>query len=800
MVNLLETMHKCCLPSGVPSESPSAYEKSLVHKIFGGLLRSQVKCMQCSYCSNKFDPFLDLSLEIFKADSLHKALMHFTATEQLDGGERQYQCQRCKQKVKALKQLTVHKAPYVLTIHLKRFGAHDPGQKIDKKVHFGPTMDLKPFVSGSYEENLKYTLYGVLVHAGWSTHSGHYYCFVRTSTGMWYSLDDNRVVQVSERTVLDQKAYMLFYVRDRKNFTPKKSIDVVQKQNLVASAIAKKTYSSVSQGLKETIQNGPVEKSLSGVVASAAVTKNDVSNVGLSKEILSKEASAPKSSRFSSECLALKNGPMSEPSPNVVLSKQRVKGPPVLNPTLEKSMPPSAPSVKGSSECLALKNGPMSKPSPNVALSKQRVKGPPVLNPTLEKSMPPSALSVKGSGITNLGNAIAASTGAKFNERSEDEISKKDQGILDVIQANCIGSQNSAADKPDSGKTSPKVSIISNADETLDKVEPVKLPNGPSGENFQVDSMPKGSAAGDSLIEKADDGDQKLSTKTVEFSSPSSMMNGSIDTKTLDCKPHRKFKKKNMKCRMRSMHLVSNNLFRASLSLRKKKKHRRSKRHTSDIKNLTQEHLLEAGCLSIGQGPSTSDKTQTTSVGPTNPLGKRVKHGTKKGDKRTAGKDVKTSSSECVMDTMDVEFRDRIGQEGGMLATDKEPQKSSSSVAKQWDAQRSDSLNDSKRDQMQNGLMSMLTRGLDETIVARWDEIEWPSNQVMESRSVEGVTIGYVPDEWDEDYDRGKRKKVRSSNGSFGGPNPFQEIATKKAHFKKAKKDRSSSGNQPFRI
>lgn len=41
-MNLLESMHKCCLPSGVPSESPSAYEKSLVHKIFGGRLRSQV--------------------------------------------------------------------------------------------------------------------------------------------------------------------------------------------------------------------------------------------------------------------------------------------------------------------------------------------------------------------------------------------------------------------------------------------------------------------------------------------------------------------------------------------------------------------------------------------------------------------------------------------------------------------------------------------------------------------------------------------------------------------------------------
>lgn len=42
MINLLESMHKCCLPSGVPSESPSAYERSLVYKIFGGRLRSQV--------------------------------------------------------------------------------------------------------------------------------------------------------------------------------------------------------------------------------------------------------------------------------------------------------------------------------------------------------------------------------------------------------------------------------------------------------------------------------------------------------------------------------------------------------------------------------------------------------------------------------------------------------------------------------------------------------------------------------------------------------------------------------------
>ncbi|KAK8919287.1 Ubiquitin carboxyl-terminal hydrolase 23 [Platanthera zijinensis] len=252
MVNLLESMHKCCLPYGVQSESPSAYEKSQVHRIFGGKLRSQVKCDQCSYCSNKFDPFLDLSLEIMRADSLRKALAHFTAMELLDGGERQYQCQRCKEKVRAFKQLTIHKAPYVLTIHLKRFGSTIHGEKLSKKVEYGPTLDLNPFISDRHEGGYKYTLYGVLVHAGWSTQSGHYFCYVRTSSGMWYSLDDNQVTQVSEKTVLSREAYMLFYVRDRKSAVkssvtspPKADISARPAGNIVTPMVERKSSVAV---------------------------------------------------------------------------------------------------------------------------------------------------------------------------------------------------------------------------------------------------------------------------------------------------------------------------------------------------------------------------------------------------------------------------------------------------------------------------------------------------------------------------------------------------------------------------
>ncbi|XP_076936312.1 ubiquitin carboxyl-terminal hydrolase 23-like isoform X2 [Bidens hawaiensis] len=296
MVNLLESMHKCCLPKGVPSESQGAYDKSLVHKIFGGRLRSQVKCMQCNYCSNKFDPFLDLSLEILRADTLHKAFANFTAKEQLDGGAKEYQCQQCKQKVKALKQLTIHKPPNVLTVHLKRFGSHISGQKIDKKIQFGSTLDLKPFVTGPYDGDLKYTLYGVLVHAGWSTHSGHYYCFVRTSSGMWYQLDDNRVYQVSEKKVFEQKAYMLFYFKDRKNSPTKKTVDVHQKEKIVMNGTPNGPGAPREAQMKTGLGNGSLNAERNGSTSAAPkeIPTNTILSNGSSNGHMSSVNGAPK--------------------------------------------------------------------------------------------------------------------------------------------------------------------------------------------------------------------------------------------------------------------------------------------------------------------------------------------------------------------------------------------------------------------------------------------------------------------------------------------------------------------------
>src|SRR5262249_35008492 len=58
-----------------------------------------------------------------------------------------------------------------------------------------------------------YSLYAVLVHAGHSVHSGHYYCFVKAANGLWFMMDDSSVRQVGLSHVLEQKAYMLCYQR-----------------------------------------------------------------------------------------------------------------------------------------------------------------------------------------------------------------------------------------------------------------------------------------------------------------------------------------------------------------------------------------------------------------------------------------------------------------------------------------------------------------------------------------------------------------------------------------------------------
>lgn len=92
---------------------------------------------------------------------------------------------------------------------------------MSKKIEYQPILDLAPYMSCSHTRHAPkqpaglhlYDLYAVLVHHGHSVHSGHYVCYVKAPNGMWHLCDDSRVAQVSERQVLGQQAYILFYIR-----------------------------------------------------------------------------------------------------------------------------------------------------------------------------------------------------------------------------------------------------------------------------------------------------------------------------------------------------------------------------------------------------------------------------------------------------------------------------------------------------------------------------------------------------------------------------------------------------------
>ncbi|KAF1801780.1 hypothetical protein V8B55DRAFT_1473889 [Mucor lusitanicus] len=203
---------------GLGKLPPKVEETALVYQIFGGKLRSQLKCYSCKATSNNYEACLDLSVDLTnKADSLERAFQNFIKVDVIgsDDPNNRYKCDHCKQMVKAGKQMTINELPMMLTVHLKRF-AFDMYRgcmsKITTYVDYPETLDMAPYTSQDKKiEKAEYSLYAVLVHYGYSCDSGHYYAYVKAPNGQWNRMDDEDVTPVSLKEVLSQTAYMLFY-------------------------------------------------------------------------------------------------------------------------------------------------------------------------------------------------------------------------------------------------------------------------------------------------------------------------------------------------------------------------------------------------------------------------------------------------------------------------------------------------------------------------------------------------------------------------------------------------------------
>nr|GEW75412.1 ubiquitin carboxyl-terminal hydrolase 20-like [Tanacetum cinerariifolium] len=196
----------------LPSESDN-----LVKQVFGGRVISKLRCCNCNYISDTYEPSVDLSLEIDNANSLLTALESFTKIEHIEDEEMKFTCDHCKEKVSVDKQLMLDQIPSVCAFHLKRFKNDGSWvEKIDKHVDFPLELDLQPFTCGGQTDNvdLKYELYAVVVHTAFTSTCGHYYCYIRSAPDTWHKFDDSKVTSVSEDSVLQEEAYILFYAKE----------------------------------------------------------------------------------------------------------------------------------------------------------------------------------------------------------------------------------------------------------------------------------------------------------------------------------------------------------------------------------------------------------------------------------------------------------------------------------------------------------------------------------------------------------------------------------------------------------
>lgn len=229
----------------------------IAHRVFSGILRSDVMCTACGFTSTTYDPCVDISLDLVPnheeggsakthhscngnaesiscgqnsgTSTLMGCLDRFTRPERL-GSDQKFFCQQCQVRQESLKQMSIRKLPLVSCFHIKRFehsSTRKMSRKVDRYLQFPFSLDMSPYLSSSIlrsrfgnrifgneaeeSSSSEFELFAVVTHTG-KLDAGHYATYLRLSN-QWYKCDDAWVTQVNENIVRAAQGYMMFYVQ-----------------------------------------------------------------------------------------------------------------------------------------------------------------------------------------------------------------------------------------------------------------------------------------------------------------------------------------------------------------------------------------------------------------------------------------------------------------------------------------------------------------------------------------------------------------------------------------------------------
>lgn len=216
---------------------------SFVNNLFRGQFRSSLACPGCGERSNTFDPVHCLSVPLPQLPSLTlvQCFEHLTNAETLDNI---WECPSCEEYHPREKTLGLWSLPDVLVVHFKRFRYQQiRGQfrmlKLNNTVTFPiHDFDVTPYMTRKSLGN-RYDLYAVCYHHGNTIEAGHYTSACKNSyDGLWYHFDDRHVTHVPAYSIVNNKAYMLFYKRQKMDEEAGDGISIPQSTVAVSETAA----------------------------------------------------------------------------------------------------------------------------------------------------------------------------------------------------------------------------------------------------------------------------------------------------------------------------------------------------------------------------------------------------------------------------------------------------------------------------------------------------------------------------------------------------------------------------------
>ena len=208
--------------------------KSPIHDILYGVNKIESICLKCNTHKYNFQSYNLLYFPLKEAKriavlrkkekdpkfdekkyilTLEDCFAHSEQTELFTGDNQMY-CNECHCLADAKYQTVLFTTPSVISIVLNRGRANRDFQEDFK---FGLDLDIKEYIHNPNYKHGKYYLIGMVVHAGGSDMSGHFFAYCRMDKkAKWFCYNDAFVSECNdiEKKLVENKPYILFYHYD----------------------------------------------------------------------------------------------------------------------------------------------------------------------------------------------------------------------------------------------------------------------------------------------------------------------------------------------------------------------------------------------------------------------------------------------------------------------------------------------------------------------------------------------------------------------------------------------------------